>query len=182
MNTQVCLLNLLVPLVGWGNSELVGSMGNTEQMMFNSVHNVEIPSEMSYLLFISSPCQNRRMAECSLPQSQELCLEIRFLTRITESHNHRMFANKNSFSCQSNLPFCIYKIQPKPNHGLPQASHGKRNESGKQSLTAWSEYSKGLKTSGSDEKTWLEIKFVLIGKKSTKHTIQSNMKSYENCK
>ena len=43
-----------------------------------------MPSEMSYLLFISSPCQNRRMAECSLPESQELCLET---TSLPESQN-----------------------------------------------------------------------------------------------
>ena len=57
------------------NSELVGSMRNTERMMFNSIHNVEIPSKMSYLLFISSLCQNcriflARIAEFSLPESQ----------------------------------------------------------------------------------------------------------------
>ena len=51
MNTQVRFLNSLVRLVGWVNSELVGSMRNTERMMFNSMHNVEMPSiKMSYLL------------------------------------------------------------------------------------------------------------------------------------
>ena len=69
------------------NSELVGSMRNTEWMMFNSVHNFGMPSEMSYLLFISSPCQNRRMAECSWPESQELCLEITVLARIARSQD-----------------------------------------------------------------------------------------------
>ena len=60
--------------------------------MFNSVHDVEIPSEMSYLLFISPPFQNRRMAECSLPVSQELCLEITVLARIAESRNRKQNA------------------------------------------------------------------------------------------
>ena len=67
------------------NSELVGSMRITkERIMFNSICNVEMPSEMSYLLFISSLCQNRRIAECSLPESQKLCLEITVLVRIAE--------------------------------------------------------------------------------------------------
>ena len=106
------------------NCELVGSMRNTERMIFNSVHNIEMPSEMSCLLFISSPCQIRRMAECSLPESQELCLEITVLARIAESRDRRMFGNINSFSCQSNLPFSGDKIHPKPYRGVPQASHG----------------------------------------------------------
>ena len=57
---------------------------NTEQMMFNSKHSVEMPSKMSYLLFIfiSSPCQNRRIAKCYLPESQKLCLEITVLARL----------------------------------------------------------------------------------------------------
>ena len=123
MNTQVWLLNSLVRLAGWVNSELVGSMCHTERKLFNSVQNGEIPSEMSYLVFISSACQNRRMAECCLPES---CLEVTVLARIAESRNHRMFGNKNGFSCQSNLPFWFDKIQPKPYRGLPQASHGTR--------------------------------------------------------
>ena len=81
-NTQVWLLNSLVRLTGWVNSELVGSMRNTERMMFNSVDNVETPFEMSYLLFIYFPCQNRWMVECSLPESQELCLEITVLALV----------------------------------------------------------------------------------------------------
>ena len=106
------------------SSELVGSMHNTEQVMFNSVDNVEMPSEMSYFLLIYSPCQNHRIAECSLPESQELCLEITVLaTRIAELRDHRMFGNENSFSCQSILPFCGDKIQPKTYRGMPQASH-----------------------------------------------------------
>ena len=84
MNTQVWLLNSLVRLAGWVNWELVGSMHNTELMIFNSVHNNEMPSEMSCLLFLSSPLPNRRMVECSLPESQELCLEITVLARIAE--------------------------------------------------------------------------------------------------
>ena len=31
--------------------------------------------------------------------------------------------NKKSFSCQSDLPFCVDEIQLKPYHGLPQTSH-----------------------------------------------------------
>ena len=61
---------------------------NTEQMMFNSIHKVEMPSEMSYLLFmfISSASQNRRIliAKCFLPDSQKLFLEITVLARIAE--------------------------------------------------------------------------------------------------
>ena len=39
---------------------------------------------MSYLLFlfISAPCQNRRIAKCSLPESQKLFLEIIVLARL----------------------------------------------------------------------------------------------------
>ena len=40
----------------------------------------------------------------------------------------RMFGNKISFSCQSNLPFCgddEEEIRPKTYRALPQASHGK---------------------------------------------------------
>ena len=65
MKTPVWLLNSLVHLAGWVKSEPFGSMrNNAERMMFNSLHNVEMPSKMSYFLFISSPCQNRRIAEC----------------------------------------------------------------------------------------------------------------------
>ena len=70
----------------------------------SSIKTAEMPSEMSYRLFVYSPCQNHRMAECSLSESQELCLEITVLARIAESHDRRMFGNKNSFSCQPNLP------------------------------------------------------------------------------
>ena len=84
MNTQVWLLNSWVRWAGWVDSELVDSESNTERMMLSSIHNVEMPSKMSYLLFISSPCQNRRIAEYSLPQSQKLCLEITVFARITE--------------------------------------------------------------------------------------------------
>ena len=45
-----------------------------------SIHNVQ----MSYLLlmFISYPCQNRRIAKCSLPEPQKLFLEITVLARL----------------------------------------------------------------------------------------------------
>ena len=87
MNTQVWLLNSLVRLTGWVTSEFVGSMRNMKRMMFNSVHNVGTPSEMSYLLFIYFPCQHRRMAEGSLPESQESCLEIAVLLRQNRAEN-----------------------------------------------------------------------------------------------
>ena len=67
MNTQIWLLNSLVRLAGWVNSEFVGSMRdqrNTERMMINSLQNVEMHSKMSYLLFFFPPCQNRRIPEC----------------------------------------------------------------------------------------------------------------------
>ena len=65
MNTQVWLLNSLVRLAGWVKSEPFGSLRkNAERMMFNSIHKIEMPSKMFYLLFISSLCQNRRIAEC----------------------------------------------------------------------------------------------------------------------
>ena len=70
-------------------------MRNRERMMFNSVQNVETPSEMSYLLFIYFPCQNHTMAESSLPESEELCLEITVFALdhaiIAESRDRRMF-------------------------------------------------------------------------------------------
>ena len=91
MNTQVWLLNSLVRLAGWVNSELVGSMRNTERMMFNSVHNFGMPSEMSYLLFISSPCQNHRNYAWklqSLPESQNRtnakCFEIKIASAVNQ--------------------------------------------------------------------------------------------------
>ena len=65
MNTQVWLLNSLVRFAGWVKSEPFGSLRkNAERMMFNSIHKIEMPSKMFYLLFISSLCQNRRIAEC----------------------------------------------------------------------------------------------------------------------
>ena len=62
-----------------------------------------------------------------------------FLARIAEimlgnyspcETDRRLFGNKNSFSCQSNLPFCVddeKEIHPKTYRGLPQASHGINN-------------------------------------------------------
>ena len=66
-----------------------------------------------------------RIAECFLPES----LNAWKLQSLRESQNRRMFRNKNSFSCQSNLPFCVdekRETQPKTYRGLPQASHGIR--------------------------------------------------------
>ena len=56
---------------------------NTEQMMFNSIHNVDMSSKMSYLLFmfISSPCQNREMF---IARIAEIMLGIKVLARIAE--------------------------------------------------------------------------------------------------
>ena len=58
---QVRLLNLLVRLADRVNSELVGLIRIMEQMItnsmqfskFNSIHKVETPSKVPYLLFIS---------------------------------------------------------------------------------------------------------------------------------
>ena len=72
MNRQVRLLNSLVRLAGRVNSELVCSMRNTERMTFNSKPDIAMPSKMSYLLLISSPCQNRRIVGCSLAESQNV--------------------------------------------------------------------------------------------------------------
>ena len=89
---------------------------------YTRVRNVEMPSEMSYLLFISSPCQNRRMAERSLPESQELCLEITVLARIAESREclEIKIASPVNQICR----FAATKSTRKPYRGLPQASHG----------------------------------------------------------
>ena len=107
MKTPVWLLNSLVRLAGWVKSEPFGSMrNNAERMMFNSLHNVEMPSKMSYLLFTSSPCQNRRITEC---------LEIKMVSAVTWIY------------CQSNLSFCVDDEQETPGkryRGRPQASHG----------------------------------------------------------
>ena len=62
--------------------------------------NVTCPNRRNYSKKLYSPCQTDR----------------------------RMFGNRISFSCQSNLPFCgddEEEIRPKPYRGLPQASHGK---------------------------------------------------------
>ena len=59
---------------------------NTERMMFSSIHNVEMPFKMPYLLlmFISSPQlpESQTIATCSLPESQKLCLEITVFARL----------------------------------------------------------------------------------------------------
>ena len=68
------------------DSELVGSIRNTERMMFSSIHNVGKPSKMSYLLFISSPCQNRRIAErleITVLARIVKCLEIKIISAVT---------------------------------------------------------------------------------------------------
>ena len=117
MNMQVWLLNMLVCLAGWVNSELVGSMRNTERMMFNYVHNVEMPSEKC-LTFCLFPLFARLAEWRNVPCQNHLNYAS------SESRDRKMFGNKNSFSCQSNFAFCCDKIHPKPYRGLPQASHG----------------------------------------------------------
>ena len=119
MNTQVWMLNSLVRLAGWVNSELVTRNGrcSIQYRMAKFFWNV-LPCVYSLSLPES---QNGRMF---LARSQESCLEITVLARIAESRNHRMFGNKNSFSCRSNLPFYVDKIEPKPYRGLPQAPQG----------------------------------------------------------
>ena len=85
MNTQVWCLNSLFV---WQAEWTVNSMPvrNTERMMFSSIHNVEMPSKMPYLLFmfISSPQlpESQTIATCSLPESQKLCLEITVFARL----------------------------------------------------------------------------------------------------
>ena len=74
------------------NSELVGLMHNTERMMFNLIHNLKIPSKMSYLLYISPLA---RIAEIMLG-NYSLC------------QNHRMFGYKNSLSCH--MDFVVNQI------------------------------------------------------------------------
>ena len=86
------------------NSDLVDSE-NMGRVMFNAIHNVEMPSKM--FMFISCPCQDRRTAECSLPESPNAWK----LQSLRESQNRTMFGNKDSF------PFCVgdeKEILPKP--------------------------------------------------------------------
>ena len=62
-----------------------------------------------------------RIAKCSLKK------EIILRNYSPCQTDRRMFGNKKSFSCQSNLPFCVddeKEIHPKTYRGLPQASHG----------------------------------------------------------
>ena len=125
MNTQVWLPNSLVRLAGWVNSVNLlarcvtrNARCSIQYWMAKFFWNV-----LPCVYFLSLPeSQNGRMF---LARSQVSCLEITLLTRIAESRNHRMFGNKKkSFSCQSNLAFCVDKIEPKPYRGLPQVSHG----------------------------------------------------------
>ena len=73
-----------------------GRSANSVQFsQFNTVHKVETPSKMSYLLFISSRCQNRRMF---LPRIAEYTWK---LLSLPASQNRRMFGNKGYFPlCQ----------------------------------------------------------------------------------
>ena len=99
------------------NSELVGSMRNTERMVFNYVHNVEMPSEKC-LTFCLFPLLARIAEWRNVPRQNHRNYAS------SESRDRKMLGNKNSFSCQSNFAFCCDKIHPKPYRGLPQASQG----------------------------------------------------------
>ena len=101
MNTQVWLLNSLVRLAEqW--TRWLDDGNSTERMMINSIHNVEMPSKMSYLLLISFLCQNRRIAECFLPESQKFIrLELTALTRIA--------AVAEWLACRTGVTFCEQK-------------------------------------------------------------------------
>ena len=116
MNTQVWLLNSLVHLAGWVKSELVGSIGNTERMMFNSIHNVEMP--LKCLTFCLFPLL-ARIAECS-------CQNRRMLGNYSPCQNSRMFGNKNSqrsrgFHCLGNCDTnaVILRVVTYPRFGNP---------------------------------------------------------------
>ena len=116
MKTQVWLLNSLVHLAGWVKSELVGSIGNTERMMFNSIHNVEMP--LKCLTFCLFPLL-ARIAECS-------CQNRRMLGNYSPCQNSRMFGNKNSqrsrgFHCLGNCDTnaVILRVVTYPRFGNP---------------------------------------------------------------
>ena len=109
MNTQVWLLNSLVGLAGWVNSELVGSMRNTEQMNWTSCSIQYTMSKclLKCLTFCLSTLP-ARIAKCSFQNHRNLIsLEITVLARIAESQDCRMFGNKNNFRCQSSQQLTV---------------------------------------------------------------------------
>ena len=127
MKTQVRLLNFLVRLAGWVNSKLVGSMRNAERMMLcsiSSIHNVEMPSKMSYLLFISSVCQNHRIAECSLPESQNASVEITVLARIAQCLEIKIFSAVTWISLSIKSVFLRRGWKRSPGQTLPCPARG----------------------------------------------------------
>ena len=71
------------------NSELVGSMRNTESMM--------------------SKCLLKCLTFCLLPHLTRIaeCLEITVLARIAECLEIKIVQLSRGFHCQSNLPFCV---------------------------------------------------------------------------
>ena len=96
----------------WQAAWTVNSMPvrNTERMIFNSIHNVEMPSKMSYplFMFISSPCHNRRI-------NHEL-----FLARIAEI----MLGNYSP--CQTDRNWSYFYFQTFSQPILPFASTMKK--------------------------------------------------------
>ena len=126
MNSQVWCLNLLVRLAGrrlseqWIRCWRVTRNGrcSIQYTMSKCLLNV-LPAVHVY--FLSLPkSQNREMFLAGI-------VEITFGNYSPCYTDRRMFGNKDSFSCQSNLPFCDddeKEIRPNTYRGLPQASHG----------------------------------------------------------
>ena len=74
-----------------------------------SIHNVEMPSNMSYLMFISAPCQNRRI-----------------FGNYNPCQNRRTFGNKISFRCQvdfNQIWRFVSIMKKKPRANLTVACH-----------------------------------------------------------
>ena len=68
MDTEVQLLNSLVRLAGQVRVDtwrVIRELSAIFTVQFNRILKVETRSKMPYILFISSPCQNRRIPECS---------------------------------------------------------------------------------------------------------------------
>lgn len=119
MNTQVWLLNSLGHLVGWVTNSLVRCVTRNG---WCSIQHTMLKCLQKRLAFCLFPLP-ARIAECSLPESHNAWK----LQSLWELQNRRMFGNKNCFSCQSNLLFCVDEEKetlPKPYRGMPRASHG----------------------------------------------------------
>ena len=77
---------------------------------------------MSYLLFISSPCQNRRITEYSLTEWQKIMLENYSLCQNRRTAR-RMFGNKK-ISVSANQICCFAStMKNKVNRNLTIACH-----------------------------------------------------------